>query len=525
MNPYLARYARPTQFRKLAETMAGADIFLGLSAPRVVSSEMVQAMADRPIIMALANPTPEIMPDDMKAVRPDAIIATGRSDYPNQVNNVLCFPFLFRGALDAGATTINEEMKKACAMAIAELAQAEASDIVLTAYGAESFVFGRDYIIPKPFDPRLISKLAPAVAKAAMDSGVATRPIQDFDAYCERLSDFVFRSGLVMKPVFEAAKNAPKGVIFAEGERVKVLQAAYQVLSEGIAKPILVGNRRFIEERLQNLGLPMLRGRDIEVFDPIEDPRVEDLADHYYSLTERKGVLRSDARIAVRRQNTVIAAMLLKRGEGDALICGSAGRFDRHLKHVGDIIGRREGVCTFGALSAILLESGTHFIADTQVNFDPTAAEIAEIAVLAARQVRRFGLVPKLAFLSHSNFGSSDNATARKMREALAIFWGLALDVEAEGEMQGDAALSARIRGELFPNSKLTGDANVLIMPTLDAANISFNTIKTLNSAISIGPILLGAALPVHVLTPSASVRGLVNMTAVAVVGANEGQG
>ena len=499
MNPYLARYARPTQFRKLAETLAGADIFLGLSAPRVVSSEMVQTMADRPII------------------------ATGRSDYPNQVNNVLCFPFLFRGALDAGATTINEEMKKACAMAIAELAQAEASDIVMTAYGAESFVFGPDYIIPKPFDPRLISQLAPAVAKAAMELGVATRPIQDFDAYFERLSDFVYRTGLVMKPVFEAAKSAPKRVIFAEGERVKVLQAAYQVLSEGIAKPILVGNRRFIEERLRNLGLPMQPGRDIEVFDPLHDPRVEDLAEHYYRLTERKGVLRSDARIAVRRQNTVIAAVLLKRGEGDAMICGSAGRFDRHLKYVHDIIGRREGVCTFGALSAILLESGTHFIADTQVNFDPTAAEIAEIAVLAARQVRRFGLVPKLAFLSHSNFGSADTPTARKMREALALFWGLAPDVEAEGEMQGDAALSADIRKELFPNSKLTGDANVLIMPTLDAANISFNTIKTLNSAISIGPILLGAALPVHVLTPSASVRGLVNMTAVAVAGANEG--
>ena len=525
MNPYLARYARPTQFRKLAETMTVADIFLGLSAPRTVSSEMVQTMADRPIIMALANPTPEIMPEDVKSVRSDAIIATGRSDYPNQVNNVLCFPFLFRGALDAGATTINEEMKIACAMAIAELAQAETSDIVLTAYGAESFVFGPEYIIPKPFDPRLITRLAPAVAKAAMDSGVAARPIQDFDAYRDRLSRFVFRSGLVMKPVFEAAKNAPKRVIFAEGERVKVLQAAYQVLSEGIAKPILVGNRRFIEERLQNLGLPMQPGRDIEVFDPIEDPRVEDLADNYYRLTERRGVLRSDARIAVRRQNTVIAAMLLKRGEGDAMICGSAGRFDRHLRYVGDIIGRRKGVCTFGALSAILLETGTYFIADTQVNFDPTAAEIAEIAVLAARQVRRFGLTPKLAFLSHSNFGSADTPTARKMREALAMFWDLAPDVEAEGEMQGDAALSAHIRSELFPHSRLSDDANVLIMPTLDAANISFNSIKTLNSAISIGPILLGAALPVHVLTPSASVRGLVNMTAVAVVGASEGQG
>lgn len=523
MNPYLARYARPTQFRKLAETLAGADIFLGLSAPRVVTSEMVATMADKPIIMALANPTPEIMPEDVKAVRPDAIIATGRSDYPNQVNNVLCFPFLFRGALDAGATEINEEMKKACAMAIAELAQAEASDIVMTAYGADGFVFGPEYIIPKPFDPRLITRLAPAVAKAAMDSGVAARPIQDFDAYRERLSRFVFPSGLVMKPLFETAKNAPKRVIFAEGERVKVLQAAYQVLNEGIAKPILVGNRRFIEQRLLKLGLPMQPGRDIEVFDPIEDGRVEDLAEQYYALTERKGVLRSDARIAVRRQNTVIAAMLLKRGDGDAMICGSAGRFDRHLKDVSDIVGRRDGVRTFGALSAILLDNGAYFIADTQVNFDPSAAEIAEIAVLAARQVSRFGLTPKLAFLSHSSFGSADTVTARKMREALALFWELAPDVEAEGEMQGDAALSARIRQELFPHSKLSGDVNVLIMPTLDAANICFNTVKTLNSAISIGPVLLGAALPVHVLTPSASVRGLVNMTALAVVEASEG--
>ncbi len=523
MNPYLARYARNTNFRKLAETMAGADVFLGLSAPRTVTSGMVKTMADRPIIMALANPTPEIMPEEVKAVRPDAIIATGRSDYPNQVNNVLCFPFLFRGALDAGATEINEEMKQACALAIAELAQAEAHDMVLTAYGAENFTFGPEYIIPKPFDPRLITKLAPAVAKAAMDSGVATRPIADFEAYHERLTDFVFRTGLLMKPVFDAAKRAPKRVIFAEGERVKVLQAAHQVVTEGIARPILVGNRRFIEERLESLALPIKVGRDVEVFDPNEDAaRTEELSEHYYELTKRKGVLRSDARISMRRQITAVAAMLLKRGEGDALICGSAGRFDKHLKHVGDIIGRREGVGAFAALSAILLPSGPYFIADTQVNIDPTAAEIAEIAVLAARQVSRFGLKPRLAFLSHSNFGSADTETARKMREALALFWDLAPDVEAEGEMQADAALSAQVRHELFPHSKLSGDANLLIMPTLDAANITFNAVKTMTSAISIGPMLLGAALPVHVLTPAASVRGLVNMTAVAVVGANE---
>ncbi len=522
MNPYLARYARPTQFRWLSETLVGSDIFLGLSAPRVVTPDMVKTMAERPIIMALANPVPEIMPEDVKAVRPDAIIASGRSDYPNQVNNVLCFPFLFRGALDAGATTINEEMKKACSLAIAELAQAEASDIVLTAYGAESFAFGPDYIIPKPFDPRLIIKLAPAVAKAAMDSGVATRPIQDFDAYRDRLSRFVFRSGLVMKPVFDAAKKAPRRVIFAEGDRIKVLQAAYQVFSEGIAKPVLVGSERFIEDRLRELALPMKLGRDFEVFDPTVDSSVDDIAEEYHRLTERKGILRSDARAAARRQNTVIASMLLKRGAGDAMICGTAGRFDRHLKDISDIIGKREGVCTFAALSALVLPTGTYFIADTQVNYDPTAREIAEIAVLAAQEVSRFGIKPKLAFLSHSNFGSAATATACKMRDGLSLFWEREPSVEAEGEMQADAALSEHIRDELFPHSKLTGDANVLIMPGLDAANISYNAIKVLGSAISIGPMLLGAAQPAHIVTPSATVRGLVNMTALAVVGANE---
>jgi len=522
MNPYLARYARPTAFRRLAETVAGADIFLGLSAPRVLTSDMVKTMAERPIVMALANPTPEIMPEDVKAVRPDAIIATGRSDYPNQVNNVLCFPFLFRGALDAGATTINEEMKKACAMAIAELAQAEASDIVLTAYGAESLAFGPDYIIPKPFDPRLIIELAPAVAKAAMDSGVAARPIQDFGAYRDKLSRFVFRSGLVMKPVFEAAKKSPKRVIFAEGDRIKVLQAAYQVLSEGIAQPVLVGNRRLMEERLSELALPMTPGRDFELFDPSEDKSVAEMAENYHRLTERKGVLRSDARAAVRRQNTVIASMLLRHGAGDAMICGTAGRFDRHLKDVGDIIGKRDGVSTFAALSALVLPSGTFFIADTQVNYNPTAEEVAEIAVLAGQQVARFGIVPKLAFLSHSNFGSATTESACKMRDALSLFWEREPSIEAEGEMQADAALSEAVRHELFPHSKLTGDANVLIMPCLDSANIAYNAIKVLGSAISIGPILLGAAQPAHVVTPSATVRGLVNMTALAVVGANE---
>jgi malate dehydrogenase (oxaloacetate-decarboxylating)(NADP+) len=522
MNPYLAIYARATPFRQLAETVAGADIFLGLSAPGVLSSDMVKTMAERPIVLALANPVPEIMPEAVKAVRPDAIIATGRSDYPNQVNNVLCFPFLFRGALDAGATTINEEMKQACAMAIAELAQAEASDIVLTAYGAESFAFGPDYIIPKPFDPRLIIKLAPAVAKAAMESGVAARPIQDFGTYRDNLSRFVFRSGLVMKPVFDAAKKGPKRVIFAEGDRTKVLQAAFQVLSEGIAQPILVGGRQFIEDRLSELALPMKPGTDFEIYDPGEAAGVDDMAEDYHRLTGRKGILRSDARAAVRRQNTVIASMLLKRGAGDAMICGTTGRFERHLKDIGGIIGRREGVCTFAALNALVLQQGTFFIADTQVNDDPTAAEIAEIAVQAARQVSRFGIVPKLAFLSHSSFGTANTSAARKMREALSLFWEREPGIEAEGEMQADAALSESIRHELFPHSRLTGDANVLIMPGLDAANIAYNAIKVLGSAISIGPMLLGAAQPAHIVTPAATVRGLVNMTALAVVGANE---
>jgi malate dehydrogenase (oxaloacetate-decarboxylating)(NADP+) len=522
MNRYMARYAQPTNKRRLSETLEGADIFLGLSAPRVLSSEMVKSMAARPIIMALANPTPEIMPEDVKAVRDDAIIATGRSDYPNQVNNVLCFPFLFRGALDAGATTINEEMKKACAMAIADLAQAEASDIVLAAYGAEGFAFGRDYIIPKPFDPRLITKLAPAVAKAAADSGVATRPILDYDAYRDRLSRFVFRSGLVMKPVFDAARKAPKRVIFAEGDRVKVLQAAHQVWSEGIAQPLVIGGRKFIEDRLRELALPMKIGRDLQVFDPSEEARIDDLADEYHTLTERQGVIRSDARVAVRRQNTVIAALLLKRGEGDAAICGTTGRYDRHLKDVLDIVGKKPDVATCAALNALVLSSGIYFIADTQVNATPSAHEIAGIARMAAEQIRRFGVTPKVAFLSHSNFGSASTKSAGRMREALSLFWEMMPDVEAEGEMQADAALSETIRHDLFPHSKLTGDANLLIMPTLDAANITFNALKALGGGISIGPILLGAAKPVHIVTPAATVRGLVNMTAVAVVGAGE---
>jgi malate dehydrogenase (oxaloacetate-decarboxylating)(NADP+) len=522
MNPYMAVYARPTQARKLAEIVDGADIFLGLSAPRVLSSDMVRSMAPRPIIMALANPVPEIMPEDIKAVRDDAIIATGRSDYPNQVNNVLCFPFLFRGALDAGATAINEEMKKACAFAIAELAQAEASDVVLTAYGAQTFSFGPEYIIPKPFDPRLITELSAAVAKAAMDSGVATRPIADFDAYRDKLSRFVFRSGLVMKPVFEQAKRAPKRLIFAEGDRVRVLQAAHQVFAEGMATPVLVGNARVIEERLRELALPMKRDRDFEVFDPSDDPRVRELAEHYHDLNARKGVTPGDARAVTRREGTVIAALMVKRGEGDAMICGTTGRFDKHLKDISDILGRRPGICTFAALSAVVLPSGTFFVADTQVNYDPTAAEVAEITMLAADQVRRFGIEPKVALVSHSNFGSAQSETAAKMREALVLIMQHDPSLEVEGELQADAALSEAVRRDLFPNSRLSGEANLLIMPTLDAANIAFTMIKVLGGGIPIGPLLLGTAAPAHIVTPAATVRGLVNVSAVAVVEAGE---
>ena len=522
MNPYMAVYARATSARKLAEIVDGADIFLGLSAPRVLSSDMVRSMAARPIIMALANPVPEIMPEDIKAVRDDAIIATGRSDYPNQVNNVLCFPFLFRGALDAGATAINEEMKIACAYAIAELAQAEASDVVLTAYGAQTFSFGPEYIIPKPFDPRLITELSAAVAKAAMDSGVATRPIADFDAYRDKLSRFVFRSGLVMKPVFEQAKRAPKRLIFAEGDRVRVLQAAHQIFAEGMATPVLVGSARVIEERLRELALPMKRDRDFEVFDPSDDPRVRELAEHYHDLNARKGVTPGDARAVTRREGTVIAALMLKRGEGDAMICGTTGRFDKHLKDISDIIGRKPGISAFAALSAVVLPSGTFFVADTQVNYDPTAAEVAEITMLAANQVRRFGIEPKVALVSHSNFGSAQTETAAKMREALVLIMQRDPSLEVEGELQADAALSEAVRRDLFPNSRLNGEANLLIMPTLDAANIAFTMIKVLGGGIPIGPLLLGAGAPAHIVTPAATVRGLVNVSAVAVVEAGE---
>jgi malate dehydrogenase (oxaloacetate-decarboxylating)(NADP+) len=520
MDPRKARYARKTSARKLGEVIDGADVFLGLSAPGVLKREMVAKMAPRPLILALANPTPEIMPEEVEAVRDDAVIATGRSDYPNQVNNVLCFPFIFRGALDVGATCINEAMKIACVNALADLAQVEMSDIVAAAYGGESLRFGPDYIIPRPFDPRLLVELAPAVAKAAMDSGVATRPIADLAAYRQTLSQFVFRSGLVMKPIFEGARRDPRRVVYAEGEEERVLRAAQTVVNEGLAKPILIGRRRVISSRIERYGLRLRPGIDFELVDPQGDRRFKEYWTLYHGIMERKGVSPEYAQTMVRTRNTVIAALMVKRGEADAMICGTVGRFIVHLENVLDIVGLKPGVGDAAALSVLILPRGTFFLCDTHVTPDPTAEQLAGMTLLAAEEVRRFGVPPKVALLSHSNFGSRKNGSAKKMRDALALVRERAPDLEIEGEMHGDSAVLEDIRLRLFPNSRLRGQANVLVMPNLDAANISFNLLKSTGSGLSIGPILLGVAQPAHIVTPAVSVRGIVNMTAVAVVGA-----
>jgi malate dehydrogenase (oxaloacetate-decarboxylating)(NADP+) len=520
MDPRKARYARKTAARNLAEVIDGADVFLGLSAPGVLKREMVQKMAPRPLILALANPTPEIMPEEVEAVRDDAVIATGRSDYPNQVNNVLCFPFIFRGALDVGATCINEAMKIACVNALADLAQVEMSDIVAAAYGGESLRFGPDYIIPRPFDPRLLVELAPAVAKAAMDSGVATRPIADLAAYRQTLSQFVFRSGLVMKPIFEGARRDPRRVVYAEGEEERVLRAAQTVVNEGLAKPILIGRRRVISSRIERYGLRLRPGIDFELVDPQGDRRFKEYWTLYHGIMERKGVSPEYAQTMVRTRNTVIAALMVKRGEADAMICGTVGRFIVHLENVLDIVGLKPGASDAAALSVLILPRGTFFLCDTHVTPDPTAEQLAAMTLLAAEEVRRFGVPPKVALLSHSNFGSRNNGSAKKMRDALALVRERAPDLEIEGEMHGDSAVLEDIRLRQFPNSRLRGQANVLVMPNLDAANISFNLLKSTSGGLSIGPILLGVAQPAHIVTPAVSVRGIVNMTAVAVVGA-----
>jgi malate dehydrogenase (oxaloacetate-decarboxylating)(NADP+) len=524
MDPYKAIYAQATEKRTLAEIMAGVDVFLGLSAAGIVSREMVASMASKPLVFALANPNPEIMPEDVKAVRGDAIIASGRTDYPNQINNVLCFPFVFRGALDVGATTINADMKAAAVTALAHLAESEASDIVLAAYGAETFLFGPDYILPKPFDPRLIIEIAPAVAKAAMDSGVATRPIADFDAYREKLNGFVFRSGFVMKPIMDAAKAASqderKRLAFAEGDHPYVLQAAQQLVAEGIAHPILIGRMDDIRRMMTHLGLRLRVGIDVDIVDPATDPRMPALTDEYHRLVERKGVSPSHAQRVVRNGSTVLAGLLLRRGDADAMICGAVGRYLTQLRHVSEVVGLRPGARGFATLSAMILPSGPLFMADTYVSYDPSPEQLAEITRLAAAEVRRFGIEPKVALLSHSNFGTENTASARKMRQVLNLVREWEPDLEVEGEMHADAALSAFIREEIFPNSALNGAANLLIMPSLDAANIAFNLLKVVSGSVAIGPILLGAARPAHIVTPSITVRGLLNMSALAVVDA-----
>lgn len=517
-----AHYARKTELRTLQEAMQGADVFLGVSAGGVLSADMVKSMADEPIIMALANPTPEIMPELALAARPDAIIATGRSDYPNQVNNVLCFPYIFRGALDVGATTINDEMQMACVRALAELAQLEASDIGTSAHGGKPLNFGKDYLIPKPFDPRLLEYLAPAVAQAAMDSGVATRPIEDMQAYRDKLAQFLWRTGLIMQPIFSAAKSDPKRVVYAEGETEVVLRAAQAVLDEGIAQPILIGRPSVVEQRIKQLGLRLKPGTDFELINPESDARYWDYWTSYHSLMERKGVSPSAAKDILRTQPTVIAAIAVIRGDADAMISGLVGRFAPKVKHVRDVLGPQLGSQTAATLGILNTENGVYFICDTHVNADPDAEEIAEITLMAAETVRKFGIEPRVALLSYSSFGSHQDASAVKMKRALELIKQAEPGLEAEGEMAADMALSNAYCKQEFPNSRLKGPANLLVMPNLDAAHITFNFARVVSDAVTIGPILMGLDYPAHILTPSASVRRVINMSAFAVLEAQQ---
>jgi malate dehydrogenase (oxaloacetate-decarboxylating)(NADP+) len=517
MDPEKQRYAQPTSARTLADIVNGADIFLGLSAGNVLKPEMIRDMAPTPIIMALANPTPEIPPELAREVRPDALICTGRSDYPNQVNNVLCFPFIFRGALDVGASAINEEMKKAAVTALADLTHAEVSDIVAAAYAQHPIGFGPDYLIPKPFDPRLIEKIAPAVAKAAMDSGVASRPITDMKAYRQRLAQFVYRSGASMKPVFDLAKASLKRVLYAEGEEEHVLRAAQVVVDEDLAYPVLIGRTEIIEQRIERYGLRLRLGENCEAVNILSDPRYRDLVSEYFELTKRKGITFAIAREAMRTRPTLIGAMLLRRGETDAMLCGTNGVYAEHLRAVRDVIGTRPGVKLFAAMNMIMLPERQIFICDTQVNHNPTADQLAEITLLAADELRRFGLQPRIAMLSHSSFGSSESPNAQTVRDALAILDQTAPDLDIEGEMQGDAALSSRVLESAFSGARLTGNANLLVMPNLDAANIAHGLLRVaVSNGITVGPILLGAAKPVHIVDANTSVRRIVNMTALA---------
>ncbi|CAH2805928.1 MAG: NADP-dependent malic enzyme (EC [uncultured Paraburkholderia sp.] len=521
MDPDKERFARETDARTLAEAIGGADVFLGLSAGGVLKQDMVKQMAEKPLILALANPTPEILPELALEVRPDAVLCTGRTDYPNQVNNVLVFPFLFRGALDAGATTVTREMEIAAVNAIAELARQEQSDIVATAYGIQDLSFGPEYLIPKPFDPRLIVKVAPAVAKAAMDSGVAERPIEDMEAYEQHLQQFVYHSGTTMKPIFQLARGVEpekKRIVFAEGEEERVLRAVQIIVDEKLAKPILIGRPAVIEQRIARYGLRLFAGQDYTFVNTDHDERYRDFWQEYYKMMSRKGITQQMAKLEMRRRTTLIGSMLVKKGEADGMICGMVSTTHRHLHFIDQVIGKREGCSVYSAMNGLVLPNRQIFLVDTHVNVDPTPEQLAEITIMAAEEVRRFGIEPKVALLSHSNFGSSHAPTAQKMRDTLAILREHAPELQVDGEMHGDVALDANLRREILPESTLKGDANLLVLPNIDAANISYNLLKTAaGNNIAIGPMLLGAAQPVHVLTASATVRRIVNMTALLV--------
>ena len=523
MDPDKAVFAQKTTARKLAEVIEGADVFLGLSAGGVLKADMVARMAARPVIFALANPTPEILPDEVKAVRDDAIMATGRTDYPNQVNNVLCFPYIFRGALDCGATTISDEMEIAAVHAIAELAQAEQSEVVAAAYAGATLSFGPEYLIPKPFDPRLMMKIAPAVARAAAESGVATRPIADLDAYREKLQSFVYASGNVMRPLFALAKRAAaKRVAYAEGEDERVLRALQVVVDENLARPTLVGRANVIAQRVERFGLRLQAGRDYDVVNTDFDERYRDYWQTYHRMTERKGITQPMAKIEMRRRLTLIGSMLLHKGEVDGLVCGTWGTPGMHLHYIDQVIGRREGCKTYGCMNGLILPGRQVYLVDTHINYDPTAEQLAELTIMAAHEMMRLGTPPKAALLSHSNFGSSNQPSAVKMREALALVRERAPWLEIDGEMHGDTALDAPYRNKLMPSSTLSGEANLLVLPNIDAANISYNLLKVAaGGGIALGPVLLGAAKPVHILTASATVRRIINMTAIIVADIN----
>ena len=520
LDKYKRAFAVETDARTLDDAIDGADVFMGLSGPKTLSQDQVARMGEKPMVLALANPEPEILPELVREVRPDALIATGRSDYPNQVNNVLCFPFLFRGALDVGATEINEAMKIACVEAISDLAMKETSDIVSAAYGGASFQFGPNYLIPTPFDPRLMTDIPPRVAKAAMDSGVATRPIDDFHAYHRKLREFVFRSGLVMEPIFERAIAEPQRIVFAEGETSRVLTAVQVMVDDGICKPVLIGRPEMMEEKIKRYGLRYDLTKDVEVINPNDNPNCDEAAAEYHRIMGRSGVSPQFADSIVRGSNTVLAALQVATGKADAMICGVSGAYPQHLTHVKQVIGVRKGLGDCAAVSLMILPTGTFFLTDTHVTVNPTAEHVAETAVMASEIVQRFGFAPKVALLSHSNFGSRDNEYSQKMRRAREILHAEHPDLAVEGEMHADAALSGLIRDRVFPNSRFSGSANLLVMPSLDAANICYNTVKMLGDGVPVGPIMMGLRKPAYISTDSVTVRGIVNLTAVAAVDA-----